>query len=202
MTGLGVFDRDKTYTKKEAAGRVYEYLRGTGEKDIEDISPAAVLKDIYDCRTCVMSIAQVYLKGIIFPSGEREFGINEILHSDDIREIEERVIDQNKRIFPDFGDAVPDMENAFIEEEVIPAIDRPLIIDVREAWEYDNGHAEGAINIPLHRLYLNPHSVGDDIFRPVVFICDMGVKSRLAAEVVSRAGYRRVYYSRYARTAG
>lgn len=35
------------------------------EQDIEDITPANKLRDLYDCRICVNHIAQVYLKGIM-----------------------------------------------------------------------------------------------------------------------------------------
>ena len=40
-------------------------LEVAGIPDLEDISAAAVLKDLYDCRKCVAHIAQVYLRGLM-----------------------------------------------------------------------------------------------------------------------------------------
>lgn len=76
--------RDKIYptvnelTGKErraAAEIVHGFLKDVlKEKDIADISPAAVLRDLYDCRVCVNHIAQVYLKGIMDPVEIRGLG--------------------------------------------------------------------------------------------------------------------------------
>ena len=53
-------------TRKICAVILHGYLQRTlKEKDEIDISPAMVLKDIYDCRICANHIAQVYVKGIM-----------------------------------------------------------------------------------------------------------------------------------------
>ena len=52
----------------DAAIMLHTYMREVvGIPDLEDISGAAVLKDLYDCRKCVNHIAQVYLRGLIRP---------------------------------------------------------------------------------------------------------------------------------------
>ncbi len=50
----------------DAALMLHKYLlEVAGIPDLEDISAAAVLKDLYDCRKCVAHIAQVYLRGLM-----------------------------------------------------------------------------------------------------------------------------------------
>ena len=36
-----------------------------GIKDLDNIDPAEILRDLYDCRVCVNHIAQIYLRGIM-----------------------------------------------------------------------------------------------------------------------------------------
>ena len=53
-------------TRKAAAKMTHVYMKDVLKiKDIEDINPAEKLRDLYDCRTCVNHIAQVYLRGIM-----------------------------------------------------------------------------------------------------------------------------------------
>ena len=55
-------------TRIDAAIMLHKYmLEVAGIPDLEDISGAAVLKDLYDCRKCVNHIAQVYLRGLMKP---------------------------------------------------------------------------------------------------------------------------------------
>ena len=58
-------------------------------------------------------------------------------------------------------------------------LDRSLVIDVRMPYEFDAGHIEGAVNVPLQLL---PHQVdelaGD---KPIICVCQVGQRSDLAA---------------------
>lgn len=55
------------YITRKAAARIIHHtlLYLLDEIDVSDIRPANVLVDLYDCRTCVLHIAQVYCKGIM-----------------------------------------------------------------------------------------------------------------------------------------
>ena len=77
---LGIIDKyesehpENIVTRKDAARILHLYMTKELEiGDEADISPASVLKDLYDCRVCVNHIAQVYLKGIMkahaYPNG-------------------------------------------------------------------------------------------------------------------------------------
>ncbi len=206
---MRIFNSEKI-TKKQAAKLVHEYLRNVlKEKDIEDISGAQRLKDLYDCHTCVTHVTQVFLKGIILPKSDREFGMNDELTAEELAEIEERIFDRKKRMPPQFvHDKHSTEKSEFIAKahtgeyfripiEEIASLQYPLIIDVRMPSEFEEHHYPGAINIPFHRINLNPHIISDDKFRPIVLMCNEGVNSMLAAEIAAAAGYREVYYSKY-----
>ncbi len=65
-----------------------------------------------------------------------------------------------------------------------------ILIDVREADEYADGHLPGAILIPLSAIEANPQSaiadVSDD--KPIVLVCARGGRSMIAAGYFADAG--------------
>ncbi len=64
-------------------------------------------------------------------------------------------------------------------------------IDVRNRGEYRTGHARGAKNIALNALPNNLQNL--DASRPVVCICQSGMRSGRAAQLLLRAGFEEVY---------
>jgi rhodanese-related sulfurtransferase len=62
---------------------------------------------------------------------------------------------------------------------------KATLVDVREPNEWDEGHAEGALHIPLNRVFTEPASLpaGD-----LVFICSVGQRSALACEYAAAVG--------------
>lgn len=65
---IDLTEMDNPVERRTAARLIHEYIRNVlGISDIPDISSASALKDLYDCRTCVNHIAQVFLRGIIDP---------------------------------------------------------------------------------------------------------------------------------------
>jgi rhodanese-related sulfurtransferase len=61
------------------------------------------------------------------------------------------------------------------------------VVDVREPYEYEAGHIEGAIHIPLEQLTARPEGI--DASRCVAFYCRVGARSLLAAHGLRAAGY-------------
>lgn len=65
--------------------------------------------------------------------------------------------------------------------------DRAQFLDVREFYEYDAGHIEGAIHIPLRRL---PERLDRlDPTRPVIVACQIGQRSDIAARFLTEKGF-------------
>ncbi|HAJ37116.1 MAG TPA: hypothetical protein DCL15_15660, partial [Chloroflexi bacterium] len=66
----------------------------------------------------------------------------------------------------------------------------PLLIDVREANEYAEGHIPGAINIPLRTLTQNLDKIPAD--KPVFVYCASGLRAATALTALGLLGYDNV----------
>ena len=76
---------------------------------------------------------------------------------------------------------------AYAELAELPVDQRMFqIIDVRRRDEYEAGHLDGAINIPLHELLDHLHHVPGG---PLVVHCASGARASIAASVLARAGF-------------
>lgn len=78
--------------------------------------------------------------------------------------------------------------------EVKEAIEKrkPLIIDVREKYEYDAGHIAGAQLIPLGEM--NDRWKEIDPSQEVIFVCKVGKRSPQAAQLVLEKGFPNAGY--------
>jgi molybdopterin/thiamine biosynthesis adenylyltransferase/rhodanese-related sulfurtransferase len=75
--------------------------------------------------------------------------------------------------------------------ELIDARD-PLIVDVREQDEWDEGHIPGAIHIPRGFLESRIERAAPDSARPVLLYCSAGNRSAFAAKTLAELGYEDV----------
>ena len=63
------------------------------------------------------------------------------------------------------------------------------VIDVREDWEWAQGHIAGAVHIPLSEL---PRRLGEiDTARAAAFICHLGGRSEMATRFARQHGLSR-----------
>ncbi|HVB22477.1 MAG TPA: rhodanese-like domain-containing protein [Ktedonobacteraceae bacterium] len=67
---------------------------------------------------------------------------------------------------------------------------KPVLIDVREEWEYRGGHARGAKNIPLSQLSKRVQEIPED--REILCICQSGHRSMQAAQFLQQQGRNNV----------
>lgn len=68
---------------------------------------------------------------------------------------------------------------------------RPVVVDVREPWEYQQGHVPGALLMPLGQLSMR---VGElDPETPVAVICATGSRSQSAAALLGQKGFKTIY---------
>lgn len=65
-----------------------------------------------------------------------------------------------------------------------------LIIDVREPFEYESGHVEGAINIPPADLMANPTEL-NRINRDtkIIVYCRTGSRSNASIQILKQMGF-------------
>jgi rhodanese-related sulfurtransferase len=66
----------------------------------------------------------------------------------------------------------------------------PLLVDVREVWEYEGGHAQGAANVPLSEFRQRWSELPRD--RDLLMICHLGERSLMAARFLRQQGVERV----------
>jgi rhodanese-related sulfurtransferase len=64
----------------------------------------------------------------------------------------------------------------------------PLLVDVREATEYAEGHLSGAINLPVRSLLQNLDKLPDQA-QPIVIYCVSGHRGSLATAALRLLGY-------------
>ena len=66
-----------------------------------------------------------------------------------------------------------------------------FLIDVRTGPEYEAGHIEGAINVPLVNIHYIVNHVRN-IEAPVYVYCQTGARSGQAASMIREMGYKNV----------
>lgn len=73
--------------------------------------------------------------------------------------------------------------------------DKPMILDVRSQKEIDKGKKmiEGSLNIPLGGLGSNMDTLKKYKDKEIVIVCRSGFKSRTAAKILIKSGFKRVY---------
>ncbi|MEU6388070.1 rhodanese-like domain-containing protein [Streptomyces sp. NPDC046939] len=67
---------------------------------------------------------------------------------------------------------------------------RAVLLDVREAPEWQAGHAPGAVHLPLSRLRDGAALPGAARGKPVITVCRSGNRSRTAAALLVARGVR------------
>lgn len=68
---------------------------------------------------------------------------------------------------------------------------RPLVVDVREPWEYAQGHVPGARLIPLGEFAGRVSEL--QVEQPIAVICASGGRSQSAAALLGQKGFETVY---------
>jgi rhodanese-related sulfurtransferase len=69
--------------------------------------------------------------------------------------------------------------------------EQPLLLDVREPWEWERARIEGATHIPMREV---PARLGElDNAREVVAICHHGGRSQQVAMFLEKNGFARIH---------
>lgn len=69
--------------------------------------------------------------------------------------------------------------------------DCPVVVDVREPWEYRQGHVPGAILMPLGQIASRVAELDPE--HPVAVICASGNRSQSAAALFGQKGFKTIY---------
>jgi rhodanese-related sulfurtransferase len=68
-----------------------------------------------------------------------------------------------------------------------------IILDVRTQEEYDQGHIEGALLLPLSDIQRGELSLLEDKDQVILVYCRSGNRSQTAAKLLIDEGYKNVY---------
>ncbi len=181
-------------TRKTAAAVIHQALLLAGEADEACIEAAVQLKDIYACKVCVNHIAQVYSKGIMTEWADGLFGVDEKITRGEAEVIIRKVIDKKLRDRPKPPVSGGWKTILWQDAERMLQEDRKILpVDVRSKEEYAQGHRKGSVNVPLQTLFLNPCGICADRAAVLFLYCERGYKSRIAASLLTKAGYENVY---------
>ncbi|MFD2700780.1 rhodanese-like domain-containing protein [Paenibacillus shunpengii] len=185
----------KPIERRSAARIVHEaLLTEFGERDEQDWSAAEYLRDLYSCRTCVMHIAQIYVKGIMHGRDPYLFDAAGSLTRVEAEVIVARMLDREQRI-PRTEGRVFQSKHLTPDEawELMVSDPTAMLVDVRTNEDYRTGHIRGSICIPLQDIFNNPFSVCVRKDTPLILYCQKGYKSSIASQALIDAGYSRVY---------
>ncbi len=185
----------KPIERRSAARIVHEaLLTEFRESDENDWSAAENLRDLYFCHTCVMHIAQMYVKGIMPGRDNNIFDAKGSITRQEAAAIVERMLDREQRI-PQTGGREFRRKTLSPNEaaELMLNDTAAMLVDVRTKGEYKAGHIQGSIFIPLQDILNNPFSVSDRKDTPIILYCQKGYKSSIAAQALIDAGYSRIY---------
>ncbi len=188
-----------------AAGILHQFIKIIlQEKDEDNWEPAKKLKDIYDCRTCVNHVAQVYCKGIMGSITTKSetviFGMQELLRKDEAVQIVKRTFTPALR-YQIIANPKKKRANSLSAKQAACLLaqykerkDTLYLLDVRPVYEYDKGHLPDAVSIPLGQLLEFPLQTGEDKNAPVLIYCEKGYQSEIAASCLLEAGYTNVSF--------
>ncbi|WP_291992323.1 rhodanese-like domain-containing protein [Candidatus Accumulibacter sp. ACC003] len=68
---------------------------------------------------------------------------------------------------------------------------RPLLLDVREPWEYELCHLADSLLLPMQTLPARVHDLDPEA--DIVVICHHGVRSQQVAGFLERQGFAAIY---------
>lgn len=71
-----------------------------------------------------------------------------------------------------------------------PSRPRPLLLDVRENWEFETCHIAGSTQMPMHLVPIRVGELDDET--PIVCICHHGARSMQVAAFLERNGFSNI----------
>jgi adenylyltransferase/sulfurtransferase len=95
---------------------------------------------------------------------------------------------------PTYRELLQQVRSEISEIDATQARDRiesgePVVVDVREQDEWDEGHIPGAVHVPRGHLESRIERLAPDPARPIVVYCSAGNRSAFAAKTLTDLGY-------------
>lgn len=87
-----------------------------------------------------------------------------------------------------FEQISPEEAKEIMDEQVDVAI-----LDIRTEQEYEDGHIEGAILMPLNEIEFAAENELEDYDQTILVYCNSGKRSKIASAILADLGYTNVY---------
>lgn len=71
-----------------------------------------------------------------------------------------------------------------------PSRPKPLLLDVRENWEFETCHIAGSTQIPMNLIPVRVSELDDD--QEIVCVCHHGARSMQVASFLERNGFEKI----------
>ncbi len=68
-----------------------------------------------------------------------------------------------------------------------------VILDVREDYEYEEGHIENSVLLPLSEVEMSAESILPNKDETILVYCRSGNRSKQASSILARLGYTNIY---------
>ncbi len=82
--------------------------------------------------------------------------------------------------------------NTLVATQLINA-GNPLLLDLREPKEFDGRTLPNAVHVPLSQLASRASELAKHVSRPVIAFCERGQRSRGAASLLAKQGFKEIY---------
>ncbi len=77
-----------------------------------------------------------------------------------------------------------------LKDHLEQATIKPMILDVREPWEYERCHLEDSKLVPMREIPNAMHELDPD--EEIIVVCHHGIRSRAVANYLSQNDYPKV----------
>jgi rhodanese-related sulfurtransferase len=67
----------------------------------------------------------------------------------------------------------------------------PVLLDVREAWEFETARIEGSLHLPMSQIIARINDIPKD--RPIACLCHHGARSMQVAVYLERQGHTQLF---------
>ena len=78
--------------------------------------------------------------------------------------------------------------------QVINTNTAPIILDVRTAKEYSEGHIPGAINIEYREISSRLHEIQSSEKKQIIVYCERGFRAKIAEYTLKQAGFEEILH--------
>ena len=80
-----------------------------------------------------------------------------------------------------------ELKSTLLKDHLDSTDTAPLLLDVREPWEYEKCHIEGSVLVPMRQVMQSLQELDPD--RETVVICHHGIRSRRVCQVLAMSGF-------------